>query len=38
MAHDHYSKLKISADACIGYGHCDRRCPFRVKQQAIMKK
>lgn len=38
MAHDHYSKLKISADSCIGCGHCDRRCPFRVKQQAKMRK
>ncbi len=38
MAHDHYSKLTVKADACIGCGHCNRRCPFGVKQQEKMKK
>lgn len=36
MAHNHYSKLTVQADACLGCGHCDRRCPFRVAQQARM--
>lgn len=36
MAHDHYSKLKIKADKCIGCGHCDKRCPFGVHQMAKM--
>lgn len=37
MAANHYDKLVIKADACIGCGHCDRRCPFKVKQQNKMK-
>ena len=38
MAHDHYKKLKVNADACISCGHCNRRCPFKVKQQERMNK
>lgn len=38
MAHDHYDKLKIKADACLKCGHCDKRCPFKVKQQDKMQK
>ena len=38
MAHDHYRKLKVNADACISCGHCNRRCPFKVKQQERMNK
>ena len=38
MAHDHYGKLTVRADACLGCGHCDRRCPFRVHQQSRMKE
>ena len=38
MAHDHYFKLAVKASACISCGHCDRRCPFKVKQQSKMKK
>lgn len=37
MAHDHYGKLKASADACIACGHCNSRCPFKVKQKERMK-
>lgn len=33
MAKNHYSKLKINASACISCGHCNNRCPFKVKQQ-----
>ena len=37
MAHDHYGKLRVNAEACLSCGHCDSRCPFRVAQQARMK-
>ena len=37
MAHDHYSKLRVNADACLACGHCNRRCPFHVEQQQRMK-
>ena len=37
MAHDHYDKLAVKADACLRCGHCDKRCPFKVKQQDKMK-
>ena len=37
MAHNHYDKLAVKADACLKCGHCDRRCPFKVKQQSKMK-
>lgn len=36
MAHDHYSKLTVKANDCLGCGHCDSRCPFGVKQQEKM--
>lgn len=38
MAANHYSKLSVKADACIGCGHCDRRCPFHTVQSAKMKE
>lgn len=38
MAESHYEKLAVKADACIGCGHCDNRCPFRVSQSERMKK
>ncbi len=38
MAHNHYSKLTVKADSCLKCGHCDRRCPFGVEQQARMEK
>ncbi len=38
MAHNHYDKLTVKADACLNCGHCDKRCPFKVKQQYKMKK
>ena len=37
MAADHYAKLEKHASDCIGCGHCDRRCPFRVQQSCRMK-
>lgn len=38
MAADHYGKLTVKADVCIGCGHCDNRCPFRTKQSERMKE
>ena len=37
MAANHYDKLVKKADACLKCGHCDKRCPFKVKQQDKMK-
>lgn len=38
MAANHYEKLVVKADTCLKCGHCDKRCPFKVKQQAKMQK
>ena len=38
MAADHYRKLTVSAAACIGCGHCDKRCPFHTAQSVRMKE
>lgn len=38
LAKSHYEKLEKKAGACIGCGHCDRRCPFRVAQTRRMKE
>ena len=38
MAADHYRKLSVNADACVGCGHCDGRCPFHTAQSARMKE
>ncbi len=38
MAANHYEKLSVKADACIGCGHCDARCPFKAGQSARMKE
>ena len=38
MARGHYQKLPIHADACIRCGHCESRCPFRVKQESRMEE
>lgn len=38
MAANHYDKLVVKADACLKCGHCDKRCPFKVKQQQKMQK
>lgn len=37
LARNHYEKLEKKAGACIGCGHCDRRCPFHVAQTSRMK-
>ena len=38
LAASHYTKLTVRADACIGCGHCDARCPFGVLQSARMRE
>ena len=38
LAAEHYEKLEKKASDCIGCGHCDQRCPFRVAQAERMKK
>lgn len=38
MAEGHYAKLSVGAGACLGCGHCDRRCPFGVKQSMRMRE
>lgn len=37
MAADHYEKLEKHAADCVGCGHCDNRCPFKVKQSKRME-
>ncbi len=37
LAKSHYANLERKAEDCIGCGHCDSRCPFRVKQAARMQ-
>ena len=38
MAANHYTKLNINAEACLHCGHCESRCPFRVKQESRMEE
>lgn len=38
MAKEHYEALDKNASDCIGCGHCDKRCPFRVHQSERMKE
>ena len=38
MAANHYEKLTVKANACLSCGHCDKRCPFSVAQNARMKE
>lgn len=38
LAKDHYANLAVKASDCLFCGHCDRRCPFHVEQQARMAK
>lgn len=37
LAKEHYLTLEKKAEDCVGCGHCDKRCPFRVKQSERMK-
>ena len=36
IAANHYTKLRVKADACLHCGHCESRCPFGVKQESRM--
>lgn len=38
LAKGHYDKLSHKAGECIGCAHCDRRCPFKVRQSLRMKE
>ena len=38
LARSHYTALGKRASDCISCGHCDRRCPFHVRQQDRMKE
>lgn len=38
LAGNHYENLSVKADACIGCGHCNSRCPFHVDQTARMRE
>ena len=37
LAREHYLTLEKTAGDCLGCGHCDRRCPFRVAQSRRME-
>lgn len=36
LAADHYRDLPVRADSCIKCGHCEKSCPFQVKQMTRM--
>ncbi len=36
LAREHYLNLEKKASDCISCGHCDKRCPFRVRQSERM--
>ena len=38
MAAEHYRKLEKNAVDCVSCGHCDKRCPFHVKQSERMRE
>lgn len=38
LAKEHYRTLEKTAADCIRCGHCDKRCPFQVKQQERMEE
>lgn len=38
QAADHYMHLARHASDCVACGHCDRRCPFKVRQSERMKE
>lgn len=38
LAKAHYENLSVRADACVGCGHCDGRCPFGVLQSERMRE
>lgn len=38
LARNHYEKLSLHASDCISCGHCEKRCPFHVRQMARMEE
>ncbi len=38
MAKEHYLTLEKTAEDCIGCGHCNSRCPFKVDRMSRMQK
>ena len=38
LAREHYLTLEKRAGDCIGYGHCNGRCPFHVAQSRRMQE
>lgn len=38
LAKSHYENLTTKADACVGCGHCNKRCSFHVDQAARMQE
>lgn len=38
LAAGHYEKLNITAERCVSCGHCDKQCPFHVKQTERMQE
>ncbi len=38
LAREHYNTLDKTAGDCVGCGHCDRRCPFKVAQSKRMQE
>ena len=36
LAEQHYARLNLHAGDCLHCGHCERRCPFHVKQMERM--
>lgn len=38
LAREHYLSLEKKAEACVGCGHCDSRCPFGVAQTKRMQE
>lgn len=38
LAKGHYDKLEITAGDCTACGHCEKQCPFQVKQAGRMKE
>ena len=38
LAREHYLTLGRRAGDCTGCGHCDRRCPFGVRQSERMRE
>lgn len=38
LAEEHYASLHLHAGDCLHCGHCERRCPFHVKQMERMEE